>query len=239
MPDNANAVAELGSHEGRDAPVTHDGAHASPQAASAVAIERALNPPPLVVVLSGPSGVGKDEILNELKKRDYPFHLVVTATTRPQRPGEVDGEDYLFVSMADFAELVQNDELLEHAVVYGDYKGIPKQQVRDALASGKDVILRIDVQGARTVRRLIDGAVSIFMIAEDLDELERRLRERKSEPPDRLKMRIATARQELRQAAEFDYVIVNRRDQVKHTVDTIIAIIIAEKHRTRARPVSL
>jgi guanylate kinase len=208
-------------------------------AASDAAMARALDPPPLVIVISGPSGVGKDEVLKEMQARGYPFHFVVTATTRPRRAGETDGEDYHFVSMADFAELISSNELLEHAVVYGDYKGIPKQQVRDALASGKDVILRIDVQGAQTVRGIIDGAVSIFMIAESLEELERRLRERKSEPADRLKMRIATARQELKRSAQFDYIIVNRRDQVSHTVDTILAIITAEKHRCRARPVKL
>jgi len=202
-------------------------------------IERVLEPPPLAVVISGPSGVGKDETIRHMKARGLPFHFVVTATTRPRRAGEVDGLDYHFVSMADFAEMIEAGELLEHAVVYGDYKGIPKQQVRDALASGKDVILRIDVQGAHTIRQIIREAVFIFLIADSMEEIERRLRERKSEPADRLKMRIATARQELRRIEEFDYVVVNRRDQLDQTVDTIAAIIRAEKHRVEARRITL
>jgi len=215
-----------------------DAAHTG-ELVSEDAISRALAPEPLVVVLSGPSGVGKDEVLVELKRRGVPYHFVVTATTRPRRSGETDGVDYLFVSVAEFAEMIEEGELLEHALVYGDYKGIPKNQVRRALAEGKDVLLRIDVQGAQTVKRLIDGAVFIFLIAETMDELERRLRERKTEPPDRLKMRIATAREELRRVCDFDYVVVNRRDRLEETVDTVLAIIAAEKHRVHARRVSL
>lgn len=203
------------------------------------AVRRVLDPEPLVIVLSGPSGVGKDEVLSGLKARHLPVHFVVTATTRPRRAGEVDGADYRFVSVAEFAELIEAGALLEHAVVYGDYKGIPKQQVRDALDSGKDVLLRIDAQGAQTIRRLLDGAVFIFVIAESMEELERRLRERKTEPADRLKMRIATARQELKRVCEFDYVVVNRRDRVDETINTVLAIIAAEKHRVHARRVSL
>ncbi|MCB0112736.1 MAG: guanylate kinase, partial [Caldilineaceae bacterium] len=102
---------------------------------------------PVLVVLSGPSGVGKDATLELMKRRDLPFHFVVTATTRPRRPNEADGIDYHFVGVGDFAEMIDEGELLEYAVVYGDYKGIPKKHVREALASGHDVIMRIDVQG--------------------------------------------------------------------------------------------
>jgi guanylate kinase len=192
-------------------------------------LRRAQAPDPLVVVISGPSGVGKDETIKAMKSAGLPLHFVVTATTRPRREGEEDGLDYHFVSMAEFAEMIQQQELLEHAVVYGDYKGIPKQQVRDALASNKDVILRIDVQGASTIRTMVPGVVTIFMVAESVDELERRLRERKTDPADKLKMRIATAREETKRVGEFDYVIVNRRAQLDETVRTIQAIITAEK----------
>lgn len=202
-------------------------------------IELARNPPPLMVVISGPSGVGKDEVLRRMQEREVPFHFVVTATTRPRRPDEVDGEDYRFVSVAEFAELLEQGELLEHALVYGDYKGIPRQQVREALASGKDVILRIDVQGAETIGRLVDGAVFIFLVAETMAELRRRLIERKSEPADRLKLRIVTACEEMKQADQFDYVVVNERGKVDHTVDEILAIITAERCRAQRRPVSL
>lgn len=194
-------------------------------------VERFQDPPPLLIVISGPSGVGKDEALKAMKSIGFPFHFVVTATTRPRRTTEIDGADYHFINVAAFAEMIDQGELLEYALVYGDYKGIPKQQVRAALASGQDVVLRIDVQGARTIRKLVPDAILIFMVAESVAELERRLRERKSEPADLLKIRIATAREEMRLAVDFDYVVVNRRDQLSATVDTITAIIRAEKHR--------
>ena len=196
-------------------------------------------PHPILVVLSGPSGVGKDTTLSLMKRRQLPFHFVVTATTRPRRPNEVEGVDYHFVSVGEFAEMIDADELLEYAVVYGDYKGIPKTHVRNALASGKDVILRIDVQGAATIRRLIPEAVSIFLVAENEEELMRRLRERKTESPDRLKMRIATARKEIQQLQEFHYVVVNRDDCQDETVDKVISIIQAEKCRVDWSPVEL
>jgi guanylate kinase len=196
-----------------------------------VILNRAKDPDPLMVVISGPSGVGKDETIKAMKAAGMPLHFVVTATTRPRREGEEDGLDYHFVSMAEFAEMIEQQELLEHAVVYGDYKGIPKKQVREALASRKDVILRIDVQGASTIRQMVNGVVSIFMMAESMEELERRLHERKSDPADRLKMRIATAREEMKRVNEFDYVIVNRRAKLNETVKTIEAIITAEKLR--------
>ncbi|MBI1294477.1 guanylate kinase [bacterium] len=184
---------------------------------------------PVLVVLSGPSGVGKDATLELMKRRELPFHFVVTATTRQRRPTETDGIDYHFVSVGEFAEMIDAGELLEYAVVYGDYKGIPKKHVREALASGKDVVLRIDVQGAATIRSLIPNAVTIFLAAESEDKLIERLRERKTESADNLKMRIATARQEMARINEFDYVVVNREDELDTTVDHVISIIHAEK----------
>lgn len=196
-------------------------------------------PRPILVVLSGPSGVGKDTILALMKGRNLPFHFVVTATTRPMRPYEIEGVDYHFVSVGEFAEMIDADELLEYAVVYGDYKGIPKTHVREALASGKDVILRIDVQGAATIRRLIPEAVTIFLVAESEEEQMRRLRERKTESSDRFKMRIATARKEMQQLLNFHYVVVNRDDRQEETVDKVISIIQAEKCRVDWSPVEL
>lgn len=196
-------------------------------------------PRPILVVISGPSGVGKDTTLALMKERNHPFHFVVTATTRPRRPNETEGSDYHFVSVGEFAEMIDANELLEYAVVYGDYKGIPKTHVRNALASGKDVILRIDVQGAATIRRLIPEAVTIFLVAENEVEQLRRLRERKTETPDRLKMRIATARKELQHLHEFQYVVVNRDDCQEETVDKVISIIQAEKCRVDWSPIDL
>ena len=196
-------------------------------------------PQPLLIVISGPSGVGKDTVIQRMKERRLEFHFVVTATTRPPRPGERNGVDYFFVSREEFARMIDEGELLEYAIVYNDYKGIPKQQVREALASGKDVVMRIDVQGAATVRKICPEAVLIFLTTETEEELVERLQKRKTEAPEGLRLRIATARQELKRMNEFDYVVVNREDQLEETVDTIIAIIQAEHHRIPHRKVTL
>jgi len=193
---------------------------------------------PLIIVISGPSGVGKDTVLEEMKSRDLPFHFVVTATTRPIRAGEQDGRDYFFVSRDEFAEMIDNDQLIEYAIVYDDYKGIPRQQVEDALASGKDVVMRLDVQGAETIRKLYPEALLIFLSTRDEQELENRLKARQTETPDNLKLRIATARQELRRVEDFDYYVINADKALKETVDIVLAIIIAEHHRTRPRQVN-
>jgi guanylate kinase len=196
-------------------------------------------PRPVLVVLSGPSGVGKDATLDLLRASGHPFHFVVTTTTRPIRPNEVDGRDYHFVSVGEFAEMIEKNELLEYAVVYGDYKGIPKEQVRAALASGKDVLMRIDVQGAATIRKLVPNAITIFLNAESEEELVRRLQDRKTESVDNLKMRIATARQELKRMVEFDYVVVNRGEKLNDTGNQVQSIIAAEKARVDWTPVNL
>jgi guanylate kinase len=201
--------------------------------------ESFTSPRPLLVVISGPSGVGKDAALQLLKQKNYPFYFVVTATTRPQRPNEEDGVDYHFVSVGEFAEMIELGELLEYAVVYGDYKGIPKKHVRAALASGHDVIMRIDVQGAATVRKLVPNAVTIFLTAESEEELVRRLQARQTEDAGQLKMRVVTARNELRRASEFDYVVVNRENQLDETAHQLLSIITAEKCRTDWKPVAL
>ena len=194
-------------------------------------------PHPVLVVLSGPSGVGKDATLQAMQEGGAPFYFVVTATTRPRRPNEVDGVDYHFVSIGEFAEMIDNGELLEYSIVYGDYKGIPKRHVRAALASGQDVIMRIDVQGAAKIRKLIPEVVTIFLTAESEEELVRRLNARKTEAPDQLKMRIATARQEIKRLAEFDYVVVNRESHLNETVDHVLSIIAAEKSRVNWKPI--
>jgi len=194
---------------------------------------------PLLIVISGPSGVGKDTVIQRMKERNLPFHFVVTAATRSPRPNEVNGVDYFFVSHDEFARMIDQDELLEYAIVYNDYKGIPKSQVRAALASGNDVVMRLDVQGAATMRRLYPGVLLIFLTTQDEDEMISRLRQRKTETPEGLALRIATARQELKRLYEFDYVIVNRECRLDETVDTILAIIVAEHHRVDPRKVTM
>jgi guanylate kinase len=197
------------------------------------------NPQPLLIVISGPSGVGKDSVLQAMKARGLPFHFVVTTTTRPPRPDEIHGRDYFFVPKEEFARMIENDEFFEYAIVYKDYKGNSKKQVRDALASGQDVVMRLDVQGAATVRKLAPEAVLIFLTTQNERELVERLKNRKTDSAEDLSLRIATAQQELKRAAEFDYVIVNADGCLKETVDTVIAIIQAEHHRVNHRSVSL
>lgn len=197
------------------------------------------DPQPLLIVISGPSGVGKDTVIQRMKERNLPIHFVVTASTRPPRPNEVHGRDYFFYTNDEFAEMIEKGELLEYAIVYNDYKGIPKAQVSDALDSGKDVVMRLDVQGATTIRRLCPDALLIFLTVQDEDEMVARLKNRKTETPEGLNLRIATARQEMTRVDSFDYVVINHEHQLDETVDTIISIIVAEHHRVKQRKVTL
>ncbi len=194
---------------------------------------------PLLIVISGPSGVGKDSLLQCMEERDCPFYFVVTVTDRPPRSDEVDGEDYFFVSTEKFERLIEKDELLEHAVVYGQYKGVPKQQVREAMASGKDVVMRVDVQGAETIREVAPEAVLVFLTASSERELEQRLRNRGGDSLEQVERRIATAREEMKELQRFDYVVVNRNDALDQAVDDVLAIIRAEHCRVDQREVSL
>ncbi|KAK9804883.1 hypothetical protein WJX72_010070 [[Myrmecia] bisecta] len=184
---------------------------------------------PLVVVISGPSGVGKDAVIKQLQEARPDLHFVVTATSRQRRPGEQEGVDYFFVSEERFKQWVHAGDMLEHAVVYGEYKGIQRSQVTNALARGTDVVLRLDVQGAATIRHLIPEAVSIFLVAESEAKLVSRLIARKTEPLDKMLVRVETARQEMSCIQDFDYVVNNRDGELDQAVGQIEAIIVAEK----------
>ncbi|MCS7062088.1 MAG: guanylate kinase [Anaerolineae bacterium] len=213
--------------------------HTSVNGSEAAASCCVLKPTPLLVVISGPSGVGKDTLLQRLRERGHDFAFVVTMTTRPRRANEVDGRDYFFVTREQFDALIRANELLEHSLVYGDYKGIPKEQVRRALASGKDVLMRIDVQGAEKIRRIAPNAVTIFIAPGSEEELIRRLMARKTETADGLAQRIATAREEMKRICEFKYVVENRDNEIDVAVDQILAIITAEHCRVDSTPVCL
>jgi len=187
---------------------------------------------PLFVVLSGPSGVGKDTLLRALLARDDRITGVVTAKTRARRPGERQGVDHLFLDDDDFEVMVQHDEFLEHAIVYGHRSGVPREPVREALERGLTVVARTDIQGARTLRDSVPGALLIFITAPDLPTLERRLRSRDDVPEADLRNRLSLAREEIAAAAEFDYVVINRDDAEDTAVNEVLAILQEE----RARP---
>ena len=192
-----------------------------------------------LVVISGPSGVGKDSVLRRMKELGLPFRFVATMNTRARRPDEVDGVDYHFVSTETFVTMLEQGELLEHAVVYGDYKGIPKQPVREALASDQDAVLRVDVQGAATIKRIAPQAIFIFLTAGSEPELIERLSRRRTETTETLRVRIAAAREELQRIPEFDYVVVNREGHLEEAVEGVISIIRAEHCRIHPRQVTL
>jgi guanylate kinase len=188
--------------------------------------------PPLLIVISGPSGVGKDSVVQRMKEQGFPFHFVVTATDRERRPNEVHGQDYYFYTTAQFEQMIAAGELLEHAIVYGQHKGIPKAHVREALESGKDVVMRVDVQGARTVKALIPAAITIFLTCESEAELVARLRQRRTESDQDRQDRLKLVRQEMARIPEFDYVVVNRHSDLDVAVDDVIAIMRAEHCRS-------
>lgn len=194
---------------------------------------------PLLIVISGPSGVGKDAVIQEMARRKHKFYFVITTTTREQRENERHGVDYFFVSRDEFERMIAQDELLEWAFVYGDYKGVSRGQVREAIKSGLDVVLRLDVQGTATIRKLCPEALTIFLTTRNEEELIERLESRKSESSDKLMKRIETARQELKRLSEFDYVVVNEDQKLVETVDIIEAIITAEHNRVQPRKINL
>lgn len=191
----------------------------------------------MLVVISGPSGVGKDSVLRQLKELGRNWHFTVTATTRTQRLGEDDGVDYLFLDRDTFHQKAREGEFLECAQVYGNWYGVPRDQVANALAKGLDVIIKADVQGAATIKRVVPQAVFIFLMPPSPEELERRLRDRKTETTPDLELRIRTAMDELYQLPLFDYVVVN--DHLETAASQINAIIIAEKCRIPSRRVHL
>jgi guanylate kinase len=151
----------------------------------------------------------------------------------------VHGVDYFFVSEADFEIMIREDELLEHALVYGQHKGIPKQQVREALASGKDVVMRLDVQGAATVKSLVPEAILIFLAPASEEELARRLCQRNTESEQQLHHRLQLIRQEMARLDEFDYLVVNADSKLDEAVDKVLAIIQSEHCRVHHRRVVL
>jgi guanylate kinase len=196
-------------------------------------------PSPVLVVLSGPSGVGKDAVLARMKENRLPLQYVTTVTTRAQRPGEQAGLDYHFSGQEEFKKLLAQDELLEWAEVYGNFYGVPKAPVRQALKNGQDVVVKVDVQGAASIKKIAPDAVFIFLLPPSLDELTKRLSRRLTESPETLKRRLDTAPVELAQLEMFDYFVINHEGRIDQAVEEIAAIITAEKSRVHPRHIIL
>ncbi len=194
---------------------------------------------PLFLVLSGPSGAGKDSVLTRMKELDIPLKFIVTVTTRPRRPGERDNIDYHFVSEEEFQKMLQKEELLEWANVYGNWYGVPKKPVKQALESGQDAIVKVDIQGATTIKKILPQAVFIFLIPPSMPELITRLRQRNTESKTELDLRLKTAEQEIKKLPMFDYAVVNKQEQIDSVVSDIRAIITAEKLRANPREITL
>ncbi len=200
-----------------------------------------LSPPAksLLIVLSGLSGAGKDVVLNKLRKFSYPLEFILTVTTRVRRPNERDGVHYRFISRDKFQELIDRHELLERANVYGNWYGVPKEPVKQALDKGKDVIVKVDVQGAATIKKILPQAVFIFLTPPSMEELVLRLKKRRTESPSDLDLRIKTAEEELKKLSLFDYIVVNRQGEIDRAAADIEAIITAEKCRVAPRELAL
>jgi guanylate kinase len=193
----------------------------------------------LLFVLSGPSGVGKDAAIKQLKSLDLSLYHAITATTRAPRPGEVDGVDYFFHSYDAFLAMLERHELLESAELYGNFYGTPREQVRQKLATGQDVLLKIDVQGARQVKERVPDAVFIFLAPPSIDDLVARLKQRRTESETQMAIRIQKAYVEMAAVESYDYVVVNHQGKLDEATQQINCIIVAERSRVHRRVVNL
>ena len=189
------------------------------------------DPKPLILIISGLSGSGKDTVINRLKEiSTVDFHFVVTCNTRKKREGEIDGKDYHFITREKFISMIKNGEMLEHSEVYDDLKGVPKFEIEKAIEHGKDIILRLDYQGMRKIKAVYPEAVSIFIIPPDSEAWLKRLRARNSDSEESLQLRIKTAVEELKYVSEFDYILVN--DEIDHAAMDLLTILRAEHMRS-------
>jgi guanylate kinase len=193
----------------------------------------------LLFVLSGPSGVGKDVAIERLKARGLDVYHVITATTRRARPAEQHGIDYFFYSPEEFMELLRRNELLESAVVAGNRYGSPRQQVREQLAAGRDVLLKIDVQGARQVKARVPNALFIFLAPPSMDDLVERRKQRATETDEQIAERVLNAYVEMEAVESYDYMVVNEQGKLDAAVDQIACIISAERCRVQRRTVEV
>ena len=194
---------------------------------------------PLIVLISGPSGVGKDSVINKLRENCDSIHVIVTVTTRSIRSGEIDGKDYIFVDQKNFDQMINANRFLEYANVYGNQYGVPKDQVESALSRGKDALIKADVQGAHTIMKLEPSVLSIFIMPESTTDLENRLTKRMTESKAALKIRLDTAINEIKLASEFEFIVYNKQDRIEQTLEEIEKIILEAKNSSKKRVFNL
>jgi guanylate kinase len=202
-------------------------------------MENTKSAQPLLIVISGPSGVGKDATLDRMKKAGLPYHYILTATTRPKRPGEKDGVDYCFISEDKFHQMVKKNQFLEWAKVYNNYYGVPKREIKAALKRGADTVVKVDVQGAATIKRILPDALLIFLMPPSSGELANRLKQRYGGSSAELDIRLGKAQEEMESLSLFDYVVISYTDNLDLTVTEINSAITAEKCLKEPRVVSL
>ena len=194
------------------------------------------DPKPLILIISGLSGAGKDTVINRLKEiSPVDFHFVVTCNTRKKREGEIDGKDYHFITREKFLSMIDNGEMIEHSVVYDDLKGVPRFEIEDAFKAGEDIILRLDSQGMQKIKAIYPQTISIFILPPDAEAWLSRLRARNTETEESLNIRIKTAEKELAGVSLFDYIVIN--DQIDQAAMDILAILRAEHMRSSNRKV--
>lgn len=189
------------------------------------------NNTPRIFIISGPSGVGKDTVIEELRNVFTQAQYVVTATTRPKREGERDGVHYVFLSEEEFLSRIEKKDFIENALVYDNHYGVPRSPIIEGLEQDRDVIIKVDVKGAATLRRLIPNTISIFLAPESMEALLTRLRDRKTDDPEVLMKRFKTASTELNDVRHFDYVVFNEAGKLDGAVEQICAIVNVERSR--------
>ena len=194
---------------------------------------------PLIVLISGPSGVGKDSVINKLRDDFNSINVIITATTRTIRAGEINGRDYIFVDQKDFERMKKANEFLEYANVYGNQYGVPKDQVKAALSRGQDALIKADVQGANTIMKLEPCVLSIFIMPESINDLEKRLTKRMTESKQALKIRLDTAITEINESGNFEFIVYNKEDRIEQTLHEIEKIIFEAKNASTKRVFNL
>ena len=193
-------------------------------------------PQPLILVISGLSGSGKDAVINRMNEiSDAKFHFVVTCNTRKRRENEIDGKDYHFITREKFLSMIENGEMIEHSVVYDDLKGVPRFEIENAFKAGQDIILRLDSQGMQKIKAIYPQTISIFILPPDADSWLARLRARNTETEESLNIRIQTAEKELAGVSQFDYIVIN--DRIEQAAIDILTILKAEHMRRANRKV--